>query len=545
MDLPAKTVFGAIVLSLYCLAGYLVYRNLVPRLSLSARRLATAMLLGQAFVLGGAFLLNPSSSIEKWLWSLNEEWNIQATLASTQWALAGAVAIATAWLARERPLWQRLYFFAVGLVFLFLARDEYFVEHEFVIGWVRNIALLGLALVAATLFVAWRSPRRQWIWHFCLLAGLATAAAGGLLIETQCGDSSFFSLIGCTDHYLLEEPLEFLGVWLALIALLGHLSLALPSPRLQRALFVVPALWLVLLIQGNAVHSLARYAGGSELAAVEFESGARLHGYRLEHKQQHISLFLSPGRWDYLGRNLDGLGYSIHLVDQVTGESSVSRDKFTHRRYFLMAPGYAPVYRQWSEYEKPAAAESNRANWIVLTLWREERGAYKPLNILASDLQLLNDTQLVLGESVRRDKSTVASSDPLAVFDNGFVLETWEPPAAVKAGEPMMLTFSWRSDAYGKEDHAQFLHLGHAESGDWWVYDQAPLDARLPTRLWYKGLSDSETWRVPLPADLAPGRYSVFSGLYRTRDKERVPASNAAGDPFLDARVPLGSLVID
>ena len=418
-------------------------------------------------------------------------------------------------------------------------------EHEFVIGWVRNVALLGLALVAATLLVAWRSPRRQRIWHFCLLAGLATAAAGGLLIETQCGDASFSSVINCIDHHLLEEPLEFLGVWLALIAMLGHFSLASPPLRLQRALFVVPALWLVLLIQGNAVHSLARYAGGSELAAVEFESGARLLGYRLEHEQRHISLFLSPGRWDYLGRNLDGLGYSIHLVDQVTGESSVSRDKLTHRRYFLLAPGYTPVYRQWSELEKPAAAASNRANWIVLTLWREERGAYKPLNILASDLQLLDDTQLVLGESVSRDKSTVASRDPLAVFDNGFALDAWEAPDTARAGEPMMITFHWRSDADGKEDHAQFLHLGHAESGDWWVYDQAPLGARLPTRLWYKGLADSETWRVPLPADLAPGRYSVFSGLYRTRDKERVPVSNAAGDPFLDARVPLGSLVIE
>lgn len=545
MVLPAKAVFGAIVLSLYCLAGFIVYRNLVPRLSLTARRLASAMLLAQALAIGGAFLVGPSSSFEQWLWSLNEEWNIQATLASTQWALAGTIALAAAWLARQRPLWQRLYFLAVGLVFLSLARDEYFVEHEFVIGWVRNIALLGMALAGATLLVAWRSPRRQRIWHFCLLAGLATAAAGGLLIETQCGDASFFSVISCTDHHLLEEPLEFLGVWLALVAMLGHLSQLSPSLRLQRALFVVPALWLILLIQGNAVHSVARYAGGSDLAAVEFESGARLLGYRLEHEQRHISLFLSPGRWDYQGQNLDGLGYSIHLVDQVTGQTSVSRDILAHRRFFLLAPAYAPVYRQWAEFEKPAAAESNRANWIVLTLWREDSGDYNPLNILASDLQLLDDTQLVLGEKVWRDESTVASRDPLAVFDNGFALEAWEAPATVKAGEPVMITFSWRSDADGKEDQAQFLHLGHAESGDWWVYDQAPLGARLPTRLWYKGLADSETWRVPLPADLAPGRYSVFSGLYRTRDKERVPVSAGGGDQFLDARVPLGSLVIE
>ena len=545
MVLPAKAVFGAIVLSLYCLAGFIVYRNLVPRLSLTARRLASAMLLAQALAIGGAFLVGPSSSFEQWLWSLNEEWNIQATLASTQWALAGAIALAAAWLARQRPLWQRLYFLAVGLVFLSLARDEYFVEHEFVIGWVRNIALLGMALAGATLLVAWRSPRRQRIWHFCLLAGLATAAAGGLLIETQCGDASFFSVISCTDHHLLEEPLEFLGVWLALVAMLGHLSQLSPSLRLQRALFVVPALWLILLIISNAVHSVSRYAGGSDAARIEFEGGYQLRGYLMENNEKHIGLFLSPGQRDFLGQALDDLGYSIHVVDQVSGESIISRDQVAHRRFFLLTPGYVPVYRQWVEMGRPDAVEDNRAYWIVLTLWRDEADVFRPLKITSSDHQLLSDTQVVLREKVWRDRTPAATRDPLARFDNGFALEAWQAPATVKAGEPVMITFSWRSDADGKEDHAQYLHFGHAESGDWWVYDQAPLGARLPTRLWYKGLADSETWRVPLPADLAPGRYSVFSGLYRTRDKERVPVSAGGGDQFLDARVPLGSLVIE
>ena len=83
------------------------------------------------------------------------------------------------------------------------------------------------------------------------------------------------------------------------------------------------------------------------------------------------------------------------------------------------------------------------------------------------------------------------------------------------------------------------------ESGAWFVYDHQPLGPRLPTRLWYSGLADSETWQAPLPADLAPGRYSVFTGLYRARDQERIPASGAEGTPWLDARVPLGSLLVE
>ena len=39
---------------------------------------------------------------------------------------------------------------------------------------------------------------------------------------------------------------------------------------------------------------------------------------------------------------------------------------------------------------------------------------------------------------------------------------------------------------------------------------------------------DSATWEIALPADLAPGKYSVFTGLYRMSDGERLPASAPA-----------------
>ena len=47
------------------------------------------------------------------------------------------------------------------------------------------------------------------------------------------------------------------------------------------------------------------------------------------------------------------------------------------------------------------------------------------------------------------------------------------------------------------------------------------------------------------PADLAPGRYEVFTGLYRARDGERVPTTDADGQPWLDNRVALGTLTVD
>ena len=117
-------------------------------------------------------------------------------------------------------------------------------------------------------------------------------------------------------------------------------------------------------------------------------------------------------------------------------------------------------------------------------------------------------------------------------------------PEHARPGETLTIPFRWRSDADGSEDYVQFLHFVHQESGALWNHDQQPLGPRLPTRLWYRGLADTETWQVPLPADLAPGRYSVFTGLYSPSDRQRVPTTDADGTPFVDARIPLGVLTI-
>ena len=188
---------------------------------------------------------------------------------------------------------------------------------------------------------------------------------------------------------------------------------------------------------------------------------------------------------------------------------------------------------------------------MVLTLWRNLEGeafvqASESLAILNSDHQLLSETQVVLGELVNPAKSAATSlSTPVAVFDSGFTLESADMPDHAKAGETLAIPFFWRSDVDGSEDFVQFLHFGHEDSDFWWGFDQQPLGARLPTRLWYSGLADSEVWQVPFPADLAPGRYAVYTGLYRLRDQERMPVSDTDGTPFVDARVPLGDITIE
>ena len=182
---------------------------------------------------------------------------------------------------------------------------------------------------------------------------------------------------------------------------------------------------------------------------------------------------------------------------------------------------------------------------MVLTLWRKEGDAFLRQKIISSDQPLLDDAQVILDEFVMQGEPVASSSIPIARFENGFTLDAANVPESAQAGETLAIPFAWRTDKDGREDFVQFLHLGHEASGAWWVHDEQPLGPRLPTRLWYSGLADSETWEVPLPVDLAPGRYTVFTGLYRAGDQVRQPATDAEGTHFVDARVPLGVLTIE
>ena len=122
-------------LLLYVSVGVISYRLLLPRLSLTSKRLAIGMLLAQFFVIVVSLEIRPTSDFDRWLWDLSKEWNIPATLASTQLAVVAGVALLAGWLDRARPAWRRLYLIAIGLVFLFLAWDEFTRIHETIQNW--------------------------------------------------------------------------------------------------------------------------------------------------------------------------------------------------------------------------------------------------------------------------------------------------------------------------------------------------------------------------------------------------------------------------
>ena len=531
---------------LYVPVCLFVYWKLIPHLSPTAKHLASIFLAAQIILIVAALEIQPNSLIEEWLWDIDKEWNIPSVIASSQLALVGVVALVTAWLARTKPAW--FYLAGIGLVFLFIGLDEFFSSNYVVSDWKVRYALVGAALAAATMIEAVHSARHTWKWHLCLLIGLSLMALGAIGLDDlpqNCHNLGFLRIDGCLQFYVLEECLEFLGSWLTLLAILGHFSNAAPKPqpRFRRLLYAFPALWILLLIYANPVYSIEPRLP-AQPTSIQFESGVHVYSYQRETKD----LFFHLDVWMYVSKKAiaSGVGYSVHLVDQVSGDSIASRDEYASRwDDFQIAQGYGRIYRQRIELEIPPQTPVNRAFWLVLTLWREQDGEYVHQRILASDQQALDETQVILDEMIFAASAAAPSSSPIALFDNGFVLDAVDMPEYAQPGEALNIPFSWRSNVSGQDDYTQFLHFVHQESGILWNHDQPPLGPRLPTRLWYNGLADSETWQVSLPADLASGRYAVFTGLYRARDLERLSVSGANGNPLPEARVPLGSLMIE
>ncbi|MCY4145760.1 MAG: hypothetical protein OXE95_04785 [Chloroflexi bacterium] len=523
---------------------------LLPRLTPFARRVAAATLVAQVILLLMALDMPSVDSFWGMIWHFDKEHNIPSAFSSTMFAFGGAMAMLVAAIGRERPVWQRLYLIGSGLVLLTLGIDEYYEAlkhfnmavsvHE----WERNYTLMGQVAAAATALVALASPRRDRFWHICTLAGLASIAFGGLALDSTgrlCGLEGFVRVTPCDKPFAVEEIFEHLGSWLALVAMLGHFGMlaATPSPRLRRFIWAIPLLWL-LLIPLNAQVPRLELPNVANQTNVRFDGAIEVQGYTLATPPGEVStsLYVSARQGDYA----ELFSYFVDLVDQVSGISNYKHKADIDHLHGLRLLGaqYKPVYRQPIHLRYRRSVPVNRAHWVVLAA-ADKRGL---LAVQASDLQQLGDKQVILGELVAPAPAADPPATFLANYDAGFALVDIDLPDHAQPGDRLEAPITWHSAAESGHDYTQFLHFVHEETGAQWGYDQPPLGDRLPTRLWYAGMLDTEIWLVTVPDEAPAGEYAVYSGLYTLGDMQRLPAKDAADTPFADARVPLGSLRI-
>ena len=243
-------LFIALVVLAVCSFAYCIG---LFRLTSTARRVATAMLLAQLLIIAVGLWHRPLY-VRGWsVWHLDYELNIPTALATAQLALVATTALISAWLSPPRL--YRAYLFSTGILFLFLAWEEFFPIRNSSWNWAPYFTVVGVTFAGITAIVAALAPKPLRIWHICMLAGLALSGAGALGLEQLryeaiCTELGFWKQGRCM-FFAIEETLEFLGIWLTSVSVLGQLSQIKPVLPLsgKRLLLVLPGLvFLVLML---------------------------------------------------------------------------------------------------------------------------------------------------------------------------------------------------------------------------------------------------------------------------------------------------------
>jgi Dolichyl-phosphate-mannose-protein mannosyltransferase len=100
----------------------------------------------------------------------------------------------------------------------------------------------------------------------------------------------------------------------------------------------------------------------------------------------------------------------------------------------------------------------------------------------------------------------------------------------LQAGSTLKVNLFWQVKQPIKNDYVMFVHLldrnGNVVSG----LDEYPLSHGYRTYEWRTDETIVTQTRLPLPAELNPGRYSIETGFYLPYDLERVPTADPAGN---------------
>jgi hypothetical protein len=90
----------------------------------------------------------------------------------------------------------------------------------------------------------------------------------------------------------------------------------------------------------------------------------------------------------------------------------------------------------------------------------------------------------------------------------------------------LYLTLFWHPLHPLTTDYTVFLHLRNAEGATVAQVDSLSLDGIYPTSRWQPGETVIDPFTLSLPADLPPGRYTLWTGMYRLETLERLPVAN-------------------
>jgi hypothetical protein len=107
-----------------------------------------------------------------------------------------------------------------------------------------------------------------------------------------------------------------------------------------------------------------------------------------------------------------------------------------------------------------------------------------------------------------------ASDEVLARIEGVEVAQAELDRVAAEPGETVEVRLRWQVVEPPGRDLTTFVHLGEPAAPPLATGDSPPLGGDYPTGLWAAGEVIDDAYTLTLPADLAPGRYPVYAGLY-------------------------------
>lgn len=151
---------------------------------------------------------------------------------------------------------------------------------------------------------------------------------------------------------------------------------------------------------------------------------------------------------------------------------------------------------------------------LVPTLWKryEQRDGEPVIEVFT-----LTPAPRVFDVPAMSQRIDASLGDGLALL--GFDL----PAAAVQPGQNLPLTLHWQARQSVDSDYKVFLHLFDETGALWAQVDSPPALGGYPTSEWAPGEVVADRVRLPIGADVPPGVYRLFTGMYDEATGERLP----------------------
>ncbi|MCA9891712.1 MAG: hypothetical protein KC615_01940 [Anaerolineae bacterium] len=494
-------------------------------------------------------ILSTPQTLPFWNWfmDVNEEFGLMATYSSAILLLTAIAAFFNGMFdgGRRRGFW-----ILNAFVFLFLTLDEYFVIHEAIQEAVGNWQIIymvsGAVLVLLSILFWWPKSRQQWIQLVLYLIGLGVLGGSGIVLDYVFQEVACRTELGiiCADLNLIEEVMETLG---ACFVLALFLSIAVETvPMRGRKIYwgtlvSAAAIWVVG-VMGYWWLLPTLELQTANRVDVGFDDGrVSLVAYTLSSHEVAPDGTLTVTTYWRANEPVTKL-YQIsgHILDR--SYNSIAQDDPTAGWF----PSYAwfpnVTIRKTLNLHIPATIDAPYGYLVSMRLWNfKDPEELSPVS---------GDRPVLFADTVQLDAVTSLSTDELPsvpnsnsyIFSDNIRMLGYQMPLVATPGEIITVRFWWDVESAAPADYAQFLHFVPDDPQESVVFDQIPLDGRLPTANWIPGLRFVDTWDIQIPTDAPIGTYEVISGFFNQFTGERLPVSGINNSPTRDVSMVLGTI---